>query len=169
MGYGRRLLNRACSCQQCIDSSQASIRVITNPTITLIKQVRFFAAMAASKRLHRMWLLLKITFGVLPIVAGLDKFFNILAQWDAYLSPLVAELLPFSAAAFLAVAGVAEIIAGVIVLSKFTKIGAYIVAAWLALISLNLVLLGAYDIAVRDLVLAVGAFSLGQLTDEAKA
>jgi len=125
--------------------------------------------MAARKRLHRTWLLLKITFGVLPIVAGLDKFFNILAQWDGYLSPLVAELLPFSAPAFLAVVGVVEIIAGVIVLSRFTKIGAYIVTAWLALISLNLVLLGAYDIAVRDLVLAVGAFSLGQLTDEAKA
>jgi len=111
----------------------------------------------------RTYLLLKVTFGLVPIVAGLDKFLNFLTDWTSYVSPALANLLPFSPAVFMMIVGVIEIVAGLIVLSRFTKSGAYIVAAWLTLIAVNLIIAGKLDIAVRDLVMAIAAFSLAQL------
>lgn len=82
-----------------------------------------------------------------------------------YLSPLVTKILPVSAATFMHVVGVVEIIAGILVLTRWTKIGSYIVMAWLLCIALNLLTTGMfYDIAVRDVELAIGAFALSQLT-----
>lgn len=109
--------------------------------------------------------LLKITYGLVPIIAGLDKFLNILVDWDMYLSPDIAMYLPISASAFIAVIGIIEIIAGIIVLSPWTVLGAYIVSIWLILISLNLIILGRYDIAVRDITMAIGAFSLAKISE----
>ena len=107
--------------------------------------------------------LMKLTFGVVPIVAGLDKFTNLLAQWDDYISPGFAAVLPFSPSVFMMVVGVVEILAGVAVLLK-PAIGGYIVAAWLVIASLSLLAGGNYlDVAVRDLVMAVGAFSLARI------
>lgn len=114
--------------------------------------------------------LLKLVFGLVPIAAGLDKFFNLLTQWDQYLNPLAVQLLPVSPSAFMAIVGVIEIAVGVAILTKWTKVGAYVASAWLALIALNLLASGAYlDVAVRDLVMAAGAYTLGHLTAAAES
>ncbi len=114
-------------------------------------------------RLERVWWLLRVTFAVVPIVAGLDKFLGLLADWEGYLGPLARSLLPISAPAFMKLAGVIEIAAGVLVLAR-TRVGAYVVSAWLVAIALQLLTTGRFlDVAVRDLVMALAAFSLGQL------
>lgn len=116
-------------------------------------------------RLNTTWWALRILFGFVPIAAGLDKFFKLLTNWEAYLNPLATKLIPVSPATFMHIVGVIEIIAGIVVLSHFTKIGAYVVTAWLVLIALNLLTMGKFlDVGVRDLGLAVAAFSLAQLT-----
>lgn len=107
--------------------------------------------------------LLKTTFGIVPIVAGLDKFTNLLAHWENYIHPGIASIIPFAPHTFMMIVGVIEIIAGIIVLAK-PAIGGYIVAAWLTLIALTLLASGNYlDVAVRDLVMAIGAFSLARI------
>jgi len=108
---------------------------------------------------------LKLTFSLVPIIAGLDKFFNLLTQWDHYLAPSLVQMLPFSTGVFFGIIGVIEIAAGLLVL-KMTRIGSYVVMAWLILIALTLIMNRMYDVAVRDLVMAVGAFTLAQLSDE---
>lgn len=108
---------------------------------------------------------LKYTFGLVPIVAGLDKFTNILTNWSQYISEGFAGMLPFDAATFMMIVGVIEIVAGILVLTK-TKIGAYIVSAWLVTIALTLIFSWSYvDVAVRDLVMAIAAFSLAKLSE----
>ena len=107
--------------------------------------------------------LLKLTFGIVPIVAGIDKFTNLLTHWENYIHPGIAGMIPFAPHTFMMIVGVIEIIAGIIVLVK-PAIGGYIVAAWLALIALTLLASGNYiDVAVRDLVMAIGAFSLARI------
>jgi uncharacterized membrane protein YphA (DoxX/SURF4 family) len=108
--------------------------------------------------------LLRGVYGAVPIVAGLDKFTNLLADWEQYLSPLVTRFVP--ASAFMHAVGLVEIAAGVLVLSRFTRIGAYVVMLWLMGIALNVVTTGQYfDVAVRDLVMAAGAFTLAKLAE----
>ncbi|MHA6697478.1 hypothetical protein [Chryseobacterium sp. A321] len=107
---------------------------------------------------------LKYVFVVVPIVAGLDKFTNFLTDWSQYLNPTLADLLPFSDSTFMMIVGVIEIVAGLIVLKK-PYLGGSIVAAWLALIALTLLLRFSYlDVAVRDLVMAISAFCMAQLS-----
>lgn len=107
--------------------------------------------------------LLKYTFVLLPIAAGLDKFTNLLTQWEHYLNPAIAGLLPVSAATFMMVVGVIEIVAGIIVWKK-PEIGGNIVAAWLVIIAISLLTyLNFFDIAVRDVVMAISAFAMAQL------
>lgn len=108
--------------------------------------------------------ILKITYGVVPIVAGLDKFTNLLTDWSAYLSPAMKAMLPVDALLFMKIVGIIEIIAGIIVLAR-PLTGAWIVMIWLICIALQLIAGGNYfDVAVRDLVMAVGAFVLAQLS-----
>ncbi len=108
--------------------------------------------------------LLKLTFGLVPIVAGLDKFTDLLTRWEDYVNPAIANLLPFSTHTFMMIVGVIEIIAGLIVLKK-PAIGGYIVAAWLTLIAFSLMAGGTYlDVAVRDLVMAIGAYSMARMS-----
>lgn len=108
--------------------------------------------------------LLKFTYGLIPIVAGADKFTNLLTDWPKYLHPSLVSLLPFKASVFMMIVGVIEIIAGILVFVDTQK-GAYLVSAWLVLIALNLLASGTYlDVAVRDLAMAIGAFSLAKLT-----
>lgn len=110
--------------------------------------------------------LLKYTFGLVPIVAGLDKFTNILTNWSQYISEGFAGILPFEPSTFMMVIGVIEIVAGILVLTK-TKLGAYVVSAWLVAIALTLIFSWSYvDVAVRDLVMAIAAFSLAKLSEE---
>jgi uncharacterized membrane protein YphA (DoxX/SURF4 family) len=119
---------------------------------------------ASGSKLDTTWWALRIALGIGPIVAGLDKFFNKLADWQMYLSPLATKVVPVSPATFMHIVGVIEIIAGLIVLTRFTKFGAYLVMAWLLGIAINLLTTGMfYDLAVRDVEIAVGAFALSQL------
>jgi hypothetical protein len=115
--------------------------------------------------LNRAWWVLRIGVGLGPIIAGADKFFNKLADWGMYLSPLATKIVPVSTATFMHMVGIVEIIAGIIVLSRWTKIGSYIVLFWLLGIAANLLTTGMfYDLAVRDVEIAIGAFALAQLT-----
>jgi hypothetical protein len=108
--------------------------------------------------------LLKFTYGLVPIVAGADKFTNILTNWEQYLNPGIKQMLPLGEHAFMMIVGVIEIVAGIIVLAK-PAIGAWIVSAWLVLIALTLIFSGHYlDVAVRDIVMAIGAFVLAKLS-----
>ncbi|SPE25247.1 conserved membrane hypothetical protein [Candidatus Sulfotelmatomonas gaucii] len=121
--------------------------------------------MQNSSRINTAWWVLRIGLGVGPVITGLDKYFNKLADWSMYLSPLATKVVPVSAAVFMHVVGVVEIIAGLIVLSRWTKIGSYIVMLWLLAIALNLVTTGMfYDLAMRDVEIALGAFAFSQLT-----
>lgn len=109
---------------------------------------------------------LKIGFVVAPIVAGLDKFFNLLTDWTQYLAPVFPDILGISPATFMMIVGVIEVVAGIGVLFK-PSIFSYVVSAWLVGIIINLFILGDfYDIALRDLGLAIGAFALGQLAHQ---
>ena len=106
---------------------------------------------------------LKITFGTVPIVAGLDPFTNLLTNWVDYLGKNV-HLVPMDPLLFMKIVGIIEIIAGIIVLIK-PRIGAYIVMIWLLCIALQLIVGVNYlDVAVRDIVMAIGAYTLAQLT-----
>jgi uncharacterized membrane protein YphA (DoxX/SURF4 family) len=115
--------------------------------------------------LNASWWALRIALGVMPILSGIDKYFNRLADWGMYLSPLATRIIPVSTPVFMHIVGIVEIIAGIIVLSRWTKIGSYIVMVWLICIAINLVTTGMFfDIAVRDIEIAVAAFVLSQLT-----
>ena len=116
------------------------------------------------KQTQKVFTILKLTFVVVPIVAGLDKFTNILCDWEKYLNPGFLDILPFSAATFMLIVGVIEVIAGILVLMR-PKIGGLVVSAWLILIALTLLAGWNFaDVAVRDLVMAVSAFSMTRLT-----
>jgi hypothetical protein len=108
---------------------------------------------------------LRIAIGLMATLAGLDKFFNLLANWEAYLAPTALQALPISAAAFMAIVGVIEFAVGITILLIRPSLGAFVASAWLILVAVNLVLGGHFDIAVRDLVLAVAAFTLGRLEE----
>lgn len=116
-------------------------------------------------RLNAAWWVLRIGLGVGPIISGVDKYFNRLTDWTMYLSPLATKVVPISATTFMRGVGVIEIVAGLIVLSRWTKIGSYIVCLWLLGIIVNLLTTGMfYDLAMRDFEIAIAAFALAQLT-----
>lgn len=115
------------------------------------------------------FLLLRTVFAIAPIAFGLDKFFGLLTDWDQYLAPWVNDLVPGSAHQAMLAVGVVEILAGVLVAVR-PRIGAYVVAAWLFGIIVNLLSIGGYyDIALRDFGLLVGALALGRLAAPAPA
>jgi hypothetical protein len=105
---------------------------------------------------------LRIAIGLMATLAGLDKFFNLLTNWGAYIAPVAQQLLPFSTTTFMAIVGVIEFAVGVTILVIRPSFGAFVASAWLVLVALNLVLGGHFDIAVRDLVLAVAAYALAR-------
>jgi uncharacterized membrane protein YphA (DoxX/SURF4 family) len=123
------------------------------------------SARATNRRpAYQAYRLLQFGFVAAPILAGLDKFFNILTDWEQYLAPFIADLV--GASTFMAVVGVVEIVAGIGVAIK-PRLFAYVVAGWLVGIILNLLLIpGFYDVALRDLGLALGALALGRLSQE---
>lgn len=117
-----------------------------------------------SPQIRNLQNLLKYTFGILPIAAGLDKFFYILTDWSKYFPEYLIDIVPFELSTFVIIVGIIEIVAGIIVFVK-TQLGAYIVSIWLALIALILILSGMHlDVAVRDIVMAISAFVLAKLT-----
>ncbi len=109
-------------------------------------------------------MILRFGFTVAPIVAGLDKFLHLLVNWDQYLPSLTNRLVGGHGHELMLAVGVIEIVAGLGVAFK-PRIFAYVVAAWLLLIILNLLAIpGYYDIALRDLGLLLGALALGRLS-----
>jgi hypothetical protein len=97
------------------------------------------------------------------VTVGADKFVHLLGEWQGFLAPALARLAGGLVSEMMLAAGVVEILVGLAVLTRWTRSGAFVMAAWLAAITANLVLAGLYDIAVRDLVLAFGALALGLL------
>ena len=121
---------------------------------------------AVNNKVTTVYTQLKFTYAIVPILAGIDKFTHLLTNWDKYLAPAVADVIPFEPHTFMLIVGVIEIIAGAIVLIR-PKLGAIIVALWLLSIVINLLISGEYfDIAVRDLVMAIGAYSLYLLAEK---
>jgi uncharacterized membrane protein YphA (DoxX/SURF4 family) len=115
---------------------------------------------------YQAFLLLRIGFAAAPILFGLDKFFDIMVNWEIYLAPWINDVIPGSAADVMYAVGVIEIAAGIAVAVK-PRYGAYLVAAWLGGIILNLLTLsGYYDIALRDFGLLLGALTLARLASE---
>ena len=112
---------------------------------------------------YQAFALLRLAFVVAPIAFGLDKFFNVLVDWPQYLAPWINDIAPGSGQEFMYFVGATEILAGVIVALK-PRYGAYVVAAWLGGIIVNLLTYsGYYDIALRDFGLMLGALTLGRL------
>jgi uncharacterized membrane protein YphA (DoxX/SURF4 family) len=117
-------------------------------------------------RLQTVQTISKIALGLMAFLAGLDKFFNLLTNWEQYVSSLSQRILPLSSTTLMHVVGVIEIVVGLAILTKATRLGAYVASAWLVCIALELVTTGHFfDIAVRDLELAVAAFVLAKLTE----
>ena len=115
---------------------------------------------------YQAYQVLHIGFVVAPLVAGVDKFFHFLVNWDQYLSPLVTRTLPISGHTFMLGVGLVEIVAGLLV-AFMPAVGGLVVGAWLCGIILNLLSIpGYYDVALRDLGLALGAFALARLATE---
>lgn len=119
-----------------------------------------------ARHAHEAYGILHVGFVVAPLIAGIDKFFHVLTNWDKYLAPSVAAALPISGHAFMTIVGVVEIIAAIIVLVR-PRVGAYVVAAWLVGIMANLIMVGGYlDVALRDFGLFLGALALARLSLE---
>ena len=117
-------------------------------------------APATITQVDRVASILRWTYGLVPIVAGAEKFMHLLTDWNKYLAPILTDIIPLSPTAFMSIVGIIEIAAGIIVLAR-PKIGGLVVGLWLIAIAINLLLTGQYyDIAVRDTVMAVGAFCL---------
>jgi hypothetical protein len=107
---------------------------------------------------------LLVGIAALPVIAGLDKFFHLLVNWDQYLAPLASSLLPVSGHTFMLAVGVIEVAAGLLVAFR-PRIGAYVVALWLWGIVINLLPVpGFYDVALRDFGLSLGALALARLS-----
>ena len=130
--------------------------MVSNPAVGIRTQSPAFQA----------YQVLYVAFIVAPLIAGLDKFFHLLTNWDQYLAPTVAHLLPVSGHTFMLAVGAIEIVAALLV-ALMPTIGAWVVAAWLCGIIINLLLIpGYFDVALRDLGLALGAVALARLAVE---
>jgi hypothetical protein len=120
---------------------------------------------AVPDRARQAFRILHVGFVVLPILAGLDKFLEVLVDWDRYLAPVVTDVLPVSGHTVMLAVGVVEIAAGVLVALR-PRIGGYVVAAWLWAVIVNLLVAGDYfDIALRDFGLSLGALALARLAE----
>jgi uncharacterized membrane protein YphA (DoxX/SURF4 family) len=116
-------------------------------------------------RLNTPLLALRLAIGLTATLAGADKFFNLLADWEKYVSPLAAQLLPVSPHTFMALVGLIEIAVGAAILTGWTRLGAYVASAWLLGVAVNLAAGGFFDVAVRDVVMSIAAFALARLVE----
>jgi hypothetical protein len=120
---------------------------------------------AAPDRARQAFRILQVGFIVAPILFGLDKFFEVLVDWDRYLAPVATDVLPVSGHTVMLAVGVVEIAAGVLVALR-PRIGGYVVAVWLWAIIVNLLVLGDhFDIALRDFGLSLAALALARLAE----
>ena len=126
-------------------------------------------AQSTGRAINQAYGLLKFTFTIAPIIVGLDKFFDKLVNWDHYLSGFLSRLVGGHDHQFMMAVGVVEIVAGIGVALK-PRIFAYVVAAWLWGIIINLLLVpGYFDIALRDFGLSLAALALGRLSSHVHA
>ena len=116
-------------------------------------------------RLNAPWLTLRYGIGLMATLAGIDKFFNLLADWGSYVSPLASQFLPVSTGTFMGIVGVIEIAVGAAILAGWTRLGAYAASGWLLGVAANLAAAGFYDVAVRDVVISFAAFTLARLAE----
>ena len=122
--------------------------------------------MLVSKELNAGYWALRTAFGLGPLVAGLDKFTNRLVDWERYLSPVIRQMLPINGALFMRFVGGIEIVVGLAILFGATRVFGYIAMLWLWAIAANLILSGGYyDIAMRDILLGMGAYALARVTE----
>jgi uncharacterized membrane protein YphA (DoxX/SURF4 family) len=122
--------------------------------------------MLVSRELNAGYWALRIAFGLGPLLVGLDKFTNFLVNWQKYLSPVAQWMLPVSAVTFMHLVGVVEIIVGLAILFGATRVFGYIAMVWLWCLAANLISGGNYyDIAVRDIMLGIGAYALARVTE----
>ena len=122
--------------------------------------------MTFDKGLNSARVALKVGLGLAAFLAGLDQFFNLLADWQVYVSPLATAVLPVSAGTFMRVAGVIEMAVGLAILTRWTRIGSYVAAVCLPAIVANFLAGGRFlDVAVRDIEMAVAAYALARLTE----
>lgn len=122
--------------------------------------------MTFDRRMNSCWWALKIGIGTAAFLAGADKFFDLLTNWSMYLSPFSERLLPMSASTFMHLVGIVEMAVGLAILTRWTRLGAYVAAAWLFLIAMNLVSSGGFfDLAIRDVEIAIGAYVLARMSE----
>jgi uncharacterized membrane protein YphA (DoxX/SURF4 family) len=121
--------------------------------------------MEHNEKLEQAFWTLRLGLGATAFLAGADKFTNLLTNWEKYLAPEAKRKLPISGKNFMRAAGIIEMLVGVGILSRRSKISSYAASAWLLSIALNLWLNEDYDIAVRDVNMALGAFALARLSD----
>lgn len=117
-------------------------------------------------RLDSAFLALRFGLGLTAFLAGLDKFFNLLTDWTQYLPSFATNLVPLRPEVLMEVAGVIEMIAGIALLAGVTRLGGYVVSAWLLLIAVTLIAGGHFfDVAVRDVIMSIAAFTLARLSE----
>jgi uncharacterized membrane protein YphA (DoxX/SURF4 family) len=122
--------------------------------------------MTLDNRLNSSWWALRLGIGLAAFLAGLDKFFDILANWGMYLSPVSQRFLPVGETTFMHLVGIIEMLVGLAMLTRWTRIGAYIASTWLLLIAINLLTSGGFfDLAIRDIEIAIAAFVLARMTE----
>jgi uncharacterized membrane protein YphA (DoxX/SURF4 family) len=121
-------------------------------------------------KVFQTWLMLKITYTLVPILLGLDKCFTgWIVDWSKYVSPVIMQFIPLTVNQLLIVVGIIEIIAGIVVWF-YPRLGAYVVVAWMAVIIFDLATMNTYyDIIARDIVIALGALALAWLSEARQA
>ena len=117
------------------------------------------------RRLENAWWTLRIGLGAIATVAGLDKFFNLLTYWPSYISPFFVRTLPFSPQMFMYVAGAIEMAVGLAILARWSRYASYLMMGWLLCIAVNLFTARMFDIATRDVAIALAAFALAKLSE----
>jgi hypothetical protein len=120
--------------------------------------------MVNEKKLNTIWAISKYVYGLVPVLIGLDKFSFLIVDWNIYVSPFIRTLFPIIY--FIPIVGIIEIVAGLLILTKYPRFGAYLVAAWIGLVIVNLFMIGGmYDIILRDIAIAFGYIVFGMLTE----
>jgi uncharacterized membrane protein YphA (DoxX/SURF4 family) len=115
--------------------------------------------------IDRIWWPLRLTYGVVALAAGFDKFLNLLANWETYVSPWAASLVPGGAGALMHAVGIIEMAVGILIVTRWTRLGAYFASAWLLAVAFNLLSAGFLDTAVRDIAMSVGAWTLARIME----
>ncbi len=125
---------------------------------------------ATSKHVVSAFVIMKFTYGIMALIAGLDKFFGLITDWVRFISPLVSRFTPIPATTLLYFVGITEIIIGLLILSRNTRLGAYLMPLWCFILTFNYLSFGIFfDNAGRSFVLGMSALALGCLAEAVSA